>query len=196
MTTIELTEESTENLDDWIKYSLPNLRYLILSSVRLSSIDRDLAQILNEKIQYLVINKNKTRYRRLADENHIYFSNVQYISIHVYSSGVVIQNELYLYIIQFLTNIRHSKALFLYIGWPNEGPVSPRNELSELSEFIKCLDKNEIVSNYQVKQIGQYFSFVKREFNNIEVENNVSTTSEKLSFFSKLNLFFSRAKRS
>ncbi len=74
--------------------------------------------------------------------------------------------------------------------------------------YIKYLDINTINKNYQVKHFPQYSLFLKREFNDREIEdvesvcvNNDSTfadqtvTRKKSSFFSRLFRFFSEEKK-
>ena len=82
VTTIQFVRGSIGNQKDWILHSLPNLRHLILSYISSSSIDSELAPILNEKIQRLDINAY-CELEQLTEVNYVYFSNVQNINFHL-----------------------------------------------------------------------------------------------------------------
>ncbi len=87
VTTIQFIKGSIENQKDWIIYSLPNLRYLILSYtyIPMPSINSELAPILNKNIQRLDIDAH-CQVEQLTEISYVYFSNVQNINFYLNDS--------------------------------------------------------------------------------------------------------------
>ena len=65
---------------EWLVDRLPNVKHLILFSTELCSIDNQLVEVLDQRIQRLDINISSPL-TQSAQLNYIYFSNVQYINL-------------------------------------------------------------------------------------------------------------------
>jgi hypothetical protein len=191
VTTVQFFEGYIEDQKDWIIYSLPNLRHLILCYTKLPSIDSEIVPILNKRIQQLDIYGNSQFNKQLIETSYIYFSNVQQINICLDYPLKGLQ--FYADIIKILTNFKNLKTLFIYI---NRLSILGLSTNAELSKAIQYLEMNGITKNYQVKHIQEYYLFLKRKLNKTGAEDDVPLTSKKSSFFSNLNCFISRKKRS
>jgi hypothetical protein len=187
VTTVAFVKGYIEDQKDWIIYSLPNLRHLILCSTKLPSIDSEIVPILNERIQQLDIDGEFSK--RLTETSYVYFSNVQHINICLdYPLRAV---HLYADVITILTNFKNLKTLFIHMNRVSGLHLSNN---AELSKAIQYLEMNGITKNYQVKHIQEYYLFLKRKLNKTGAEDDVPLTSKKSSFFSNLNCFISRKK--
>ncbi len=107
-TTIEFIRGNIENRKDWIIYSLPNLRHLILPDIRFPSTDRELVPILNKRIQRLDIYTN-FQFKQLIKKSSVYFSNVQHINI--YLAIRVEELRLYADAVKILKNFKNLKTI-------------------------------------------------------------------------------------
>jgi hypothetical protein len=150
VTTLQFTGGSIEDEKDWIIYSLPNLRHLILSPTELPSIENELVPILNQKIQRLDISQY-SKLKQLTEISYVYFSNVQYINFHL-NDFTKSSQECADIIMKILRNFKNLKSLLIYI---------PRKNYA----YIKYLNMNTIMKNYSVKHFLQYSLFLKWNFN-------------------------------
>jgi hypothetical protein len=178
VTTIQFFQGYIENRKDWIIYSLPYLRHLILSSTILPSIDSQLAPILNKKIQRLDIYSNP-QFKQLTEISYMYFSNVQYINI--YLSIHVDELILYENAVKILTNFKNLKTLFISNRYPG---LMHRSGEAKLRKAVQYLERNRIMKNYQVKYFAEDCLFLKRELNDSRVGDGVLLTLKTSSFFS------------
>jgi hypothetical protein len=169
--TIQFTRGFIENIKHLIISSLPNLRHLILSSGYLPSIDNQLSSILNERIQRLDIDIY-SKLEPLANQYYVYFSNVEYINFCF--NNVETEVERYANVlIKILKNFQNLKTLLIYTN----RKIDPLCE-TKLSKLIEYINMNTIMKIYQVKHFREYALFLKREFNNNEIQDVTSIEGE------------------
>jgi hypothetical protein len=162
VTTIQFMQGSIEYQKDWIIYSLPKLRHLILSYTAIHSIDSELAPILNKRIQRLDIDA-KCQVEQLTEIIYVYFSNVQNINFFLNDSEK--SPECYGDIImKMLKNFKSLKILMIR----STHFCHARGELSflekNLAKIIEYFNMNEMHKTYQVKYLKEYTLFLKKSF--------------------------------
>jgi hypothetical protein len=184
---------SIDNEKEWLINVTPNIKQLILPNLNLNVTSNELGKILEKKIEQLDIHINSDLIN-LTEKSYVYFSNVQYINFCIFDHFERLHWHASI-IMKILTNFKNLNTLCVYFRQTNN-----INQLSYLEEklrnFIEYLDMNEIMKNYQMEHFQTYCLFLKREFNDMEVENDVSRTLKNSSFFSRLIRLFSRKKRS
>jgi hypothetical protein len=164
VTTIQFMKGSIENQKDWIIYSLPNLRHLILSYTYtpMPSIDSELAPILNKNIQRLDIDAN-CQVEQLTEISSVYFSNVQNINFFLNDD----QKSLEWYadiIMKILKNFKNLKILMIrsteFCHADGELSFAEKN----LAKIIEYFNMNEMHKSYQVIYLREYTLFSKKSF--------------------------------
>jgi hypothetical protein len=94
------------------------------------------------------------------------------------------------FVMKILTNFKNLKILLIYIDRTTSISIDLSCE-AKFRKLLEYLDMNEIMKNYKVKYFCEYTLFLKREFNDIEVEDVTFFNLIKSSFFSRLiRLFF------
>jgi hypothetical protein len=162
VTTIQFIRGSIENQKDWIFYSLPNLRHLILSYTALPLIDSELTPILNKKIQRLDIDAH-CQAEQLTEINYVYFSNVQ--NINFYLNDIDKSPEFYAgIIIKILKNFKSLKILMIRIVQKCHGAGELSFVEINLTKIIEYFDMNEMHKTYQVTYLREYTLFSKKSF--------------------------------
>jgi len=162
VTTIQFIQGSIQNQKDWIIYLLPNLRHLILSYTPITSIDSELATVLNKKIQRLDIDA-ECQVEQLTESIYVYFSNVQNINFYLNDSGK--SPECYADIImKMLKNFKGLKILMFRSNHfcHGEGELSFLEK--NLAKIIEYFHMTEMYKNYQVKYLKEYTLFLKKSF--------------------------------
>ena len=161
--TIQLIRGSIENQKDWIIYSLPNLRHLILFYTEsMPSIDSELAPILNKNIQRLDIDAN-CQVEQLTEINYVYFSNVQ--SINFYLNDGHRSPEWYADVImKILINFKNLKILMIRNAHLCHGDGELSFAEKNLTKIIEYFNINEMHKTYQVTYLRQYTLFSKKSF--------------------------------
>jgi len=81
VSSIEVFKGNIKNHKDWIIYSLPNLRNLILDFSNFPSIRNELCPILNKRIERLDIYSDYD-FKQLT-KSYVYFSNVEHINLKI-----------------------------------------------------------------------------------------------------------------
>jgi hypothetical protein len=163
VTTIQFIRGSIENQKDWIIYSLPNLRHLILSyNTTIPSIDSELAPILNKNIQRLDIDAH-CQVEQLTEISYAYFSNVQNINFLLNDDRK--SPEWYADIImKILKNFKNLKILMIrgvhFCHSDGELSFIEKN----LTKIIEYFNMNEMHKTYQVKYLREYTLFSKKSF--------------------------------
>jgi len=160
VTTIQFIQGSIQNQKDWIIYLLPNLRHLILSYTPITSIDSELATVLNKKIQRLDIDA-ECQVEQLTESIYVYFSNVQNINFYLNDSGK--SPECYADIImKMLKNFKGLKILMFRSNHfcHGEGELSFLEK--NLAKIIEYFHMTEMYKNYQVKYLKEYTLFLKK----------------------------------
>jgi hypothetical protein len=164
VTTIQFIQGSIENQKDWIIYSLPNLRHLILSCMHtpMPSIDSELAPILNKNIQRLDIDA-RCQVEQLTEISYVYFSNIQ--NINFYLSDSQKSPEWYAdIIIKILKNFKSLKILMIRIAHLCHGYRELSFVEKKLPKIIEYFNMNEMHKNYQVTYLRAYTLFSKKSF--------------------------------
>jgi hypothetical protein len=155
---------SIENQKDWIIYSLPNLRHLILSYTYtpMPSIDSELAPILNKNIQRLDIDAN-CQVEQLTEISSVYFSNVQNINFFLNDD----QKSLEWYadiIMKILKNFKNLKILMIRFVHLCHGAGELSFAENNLAKIIEYFNMNEMHKSYQVIYLREYTLFSKKSF--------------------------------
>lgn len=160
VTTLQFIQGSIENQKDWIIYSLPNLRHMILSYTAIPSIDSELAPILNKKIQRLDIDAHG-QFEQLTDIDYLCFSNVQNINFFLNNGDK--SPEWYAdFIIKILKKIQNLKILMIRIVHFCHGEGELSFPQKNLAKIIQYFDMNEMDRNYQVKYLKEFTLFLKK----------------------------------
>jgi len=171
VSSIEVFKGNIKNHKDWIIYSLPNLRNLILDFSNFPSIRNELCPILNKRIERLDIYSDYD-FKQLT-KSYVYFSNVEHIFIYFVD---FVKYKFGEDVVEMLTRFKNLKTLFIFsekllhliIYFHLDG--GPR-------KYFKYFDKNEIMKDYEVKYSEKYCLFLKREFNDSGVDDNLPVTS-------------------
>lgn len=155
--TIQLIRGSLENQKDWIIYSLPNLRHLILSrTTSMPPIDGELAPILNKNIQRLDIDAF-CQVEQLTEICYVYFSNVHNINFYLNDGGR--SPKWYGDVtMKILINFKNLKILMIRIAQlcHMEGELSFAEK--NLAKIMEYFNMNEIHENYEVIHLGGVYS--------------------------------------
>jgi hypothetical protein len=159
VTTIQFVRGPIENQKDWIIYSLPNLKHLILfyMNTPMPSIDTELASILNKNIQRLDIDAH-SQIEQITEISYVYFSNVQ--NIHFYLNNNQKTPEWYAdIIIKLLKIFKKLKILMIRIVHfcHSDGELSYLEK--NLAKIIEYFNMNEMHKNYQVIYLREYTLF-------------------------------------
>jgi hypothetical protein len=157
VTTIGFTRGNLEKHKDWIIYSLPNLRHLILSHrTAMPSIDSELAPILNKTIRRLDIDATCEKVEQLPEISYACFSNVE--NINFYMDDGEKSSEWYAnIIIKILKNFKKLKILMVRIAHLCNVSFLEHN----VPKIIEYLKMNEMDKNYQVEYLNEYTLFSK-----------------------------------
>jgi hypothetical protein len=152
----------------WLIYSLPNVKHFILSNRKLLSIDSELAQFLNKRIQRLNIDFS-SQFEQLADTTYIYLSNVEHIYLcfdYIWDNSQSCVNTF----MKILKNFENLKTLTIY-RWERYYYSKTPSRIG-LDRMIKYLDINQIMKTYQVKRFLDYSLFSKRRYDNDLVQKD------------------------
>jgi hypothetical protein len=179
--TIQCIKGSLEDEKDWLINALPNVTHLILHSTELPFIDNQLIKLFCGKIQRLDIDVF-SGLEQLSEIYYIYFFNVQHISFNLHNRwrGPVQYANI---IMNLLNDLQNLKTLLIYINQADKWNCITQKLLDETT---KCLDMNRIMKNYQMKNSDQYLLFLKREYDDENIQNHgfLSTLRRWLSFSS------------
>ena len=157
VTTIQLVDGSIQEINQWLINSLPNVKHLILYPTESSSIDNQLIQILNQRIERLDIN-GYSNLEELTSISYLYYSNVQFIHFRLNNERK--ESEWYAnIIIKILNNFKNLKTLLLY---PLEITKTYSFFETKSTKLIKCLDIEDINRNYRIEHYGKYSIFSKK----------------------------------
>ena len=164
VTTIEFMRESVENQKDWIIYSLPNLKHLILSHSKMPSKDSCLMPILNRQIQRLDIDAHSGIELVAEAANQGYFSSVENINFHINNSDK--SPEWYADIImKIFKNVKHLQIMMIRFTdfCHGENELSfPEKNLAKIGEYFTT---NQMHRTYQIIYMKEYTLFVKTSSN-------------------------------
>ncbi len=130
---------------------------MILSWRDFSSIDDQLAEILNERIEELDLTDD-SNLKNLAEISYVYFSNVQFINLWLYNhwkESVWLVNI----IIEILKNFKNLKKLIIYR--PDPGSSSDLRSPMNSNEIFERVDTQGIRKKYQIKHYQNYSVFSK-----------------------------------
>jgi hypothetical protein len=182
VTKIQCPTGSLENIKEWLIYTLPNLTHLILSSTKLPSIDSQLTEVLNKRIQRLDIDVYSDL-KQLTKTSYIYFSNVQHINFSLQSN--VKHVTWYADIIKkLLKNFKNLETLTIYCPQQNEDKMNFKKK-KNLQKLIENFDMIEILKNYQMKHFCDWILFSKQKCDNVEIPSDTGSSALRklLSFF-------------
>ena len=141
VTTVQFICGSVQDKKQWLIYSLPNVKHLILSNRELLSIDSELAQFLNERIQRLDIDF-PSQFEQLANTTYIYLSNVE----HIYLCFAYIWDNSQSCVNTFMKILENLKTLTIY-RWERYYYSKTPSRI-DLDRMIKYLDINQIMKTF------------------------------------------------
>ena len=152
VTTIHLTNGSSDTMKPWLIRILPNLKNLILSHSELSLSKNELASILTDKIESLNILTNSTL-EKFIKMGKIYFSNVKYIQLTICFKSQktdIYANE----IKKILTDFKNLNQLSINLcGRGNWSEI-------ELTTMLTYLNTKDMERNYEINRYHEYVMFL------------------------------------
>ncbi|CAF4091829.1 unnamed protein product [Rotaria sordida] len=161
VTTIQCTIRFIEREREWLIYTLPNLRHVILSCTRVRLGKCQLVPILIKSIQQLDI-IICSQLEEVPEIDYVYFSNVKHINFCLQCSYSKHQ-QLADIIMKILTTFKDLKTLIISIQWLDEHYLDLPT-VTEFAKLITCLDINSIMKIYQIKHFEKYCLFSKKMF--------------------------------
>ncbi|CAF1094603.1 unnamed protein product [Adineta steineri] len=160
VTTVSLECIHMEQLEEYLIYTLPNLKNLILTATELPLIDSELALIFNKRIQRLEVSQF-FYVKILADISYHYFSNLKELNLtYYYTFNVEECQDRPNVIRKILENFVNLRILSIYVVCCDMNFIFDVEDI--FKPIIRHLDRYQIKDKYEIKCYGQYLRFVKK----------------------------------